>query len=125
MQDMKNISNSDLYEGFKPSRGNVVRHFKGKWYLVLIEEGYYSENEEPIIVYKALYGDKQVWVRPKDMFNSKTDKEKYPNATQEFRFMSVEKLSKTMTYDEFKNIVVEELKSELNQSDIQEILALF
>lgn len=124
MKEMKNVSNSDLYDGLKPSRSNVVRHFKGKWYLTIFE-GYYSENEEPVIVYKALYGDKKVWVRPKDMFNSKTDKEKYPNATQEFRFMSVEQLSKTMTYDEFKNIVVKELKSELNQSDIQEILALF
>ena len=42
------------------------RHFKGNEYEVLhIAKN--SENLEETVVYRALYGDKEVWVRPASM----------------------------------------------------------
>ena len=43
------------------------RHFKGKEYEV-IAKALHSETLEEMIVYKALYGEGLVWVRPKKMF---------------------------------------------------------
>ena len=39
-----------------------------------------------MVVYRSLYGDNSLYVRPYDMFISKVDKEKYPNVEQEYRF---------------------------------------
>ena len=39
-----------------------------------------------MLVYKALYFPFEMYVRPLDMAMSLTDKEKYPNAKQKFRF---------------------------------------
>lgn len=67
----------------------VYRHFKGKYYYV---EGIatHSETRERLVVYRALYGDRQLYVRPLEMFLSPVDKEKYPNAEQCDRFEEVE-----------------------------------
>ena len=65
-------------------KGRKVRHFKNKEYLV-IDVAWHTENEEYVVIYKALYGDYNLYVRPLDMFLSKVDKIKYPNATQEYR----------------------------------------
>lgn len=43
------------------------RHFKGNEYEVL-DIGFDSETCEEVVIYKALYGDKNIWVRPKYMF---------------------------------------------------------
>lgn len=65
--------------------GKKYRHFKGKDYYV-IAVARHSETNELYVVYKALYGKENVYVRPYEMFASKVDREKYPNATQEYRF---------------------------------------
>ena len=44
------------------------RHFKGNEYEV-ITVARHSETEEPMVVYRALYGDYGVWVRPAKMWN--------------------------------------------------------
>ena len=44
------------------------RHFKGKEYEV-IGIARHSETEEPMVVYRALYGDYGLWVRPASMWN--------------------------------------------------------
>ena len=44
------------------------RHFKGKEYEVL-DIAQHSETEEPMVVYRALYGDYGIWVRPAEMWN--------------------------------------------------------
>ena len=44
------------------------RHFKGNEYEVLFVAKH-SETEEPMVVYRALYGDGGVWVRPASMWN--------------------------------------------------------
>ena len=46
------------------------RHFKGNLYEVLFV-GYDSETTEEVVIYKALYGEKEIWVRPKKMFLEK------------------------------------------------------
>ena len=44
------------------------RHFKGNEYEVLFV-GKHSETLEEMVVYRALYGDGEVWIRPVDMWN--------------------------------------------------------
>ena len=52
-------------ESIKPGR---YRHFKGKEYEVL-GVARHSETEEERVVYRALYGDFGLWVRPVSMWN--------------------------------------------------------
>ena len=65
--------------------GDVVRHFKGNRYEIL-HIARDSETTEEVAVYRALYGEGGVWVRPLAMFLSPVDREKYPDAAQEYRF---------------------------------------
>ena len=63
----------------------VYKHFKGDLYLV--EDIIYdSETKEPMVAYRALYGDGRLWCRPIQMFLSEVDHEKYPNVKQQYRF---------------------------------------
>ena len=65
--------------------GDTVRHFKGRLYEVLCFARD-SETQEDVVVYRALYGERGVWVRPKAMFLSEVDRDKYPDAEQTYRF---------------------------------------
>ena len=67
----------------------IYKHFKGNYYIIE-DIGYDSETEEKLVVYRALYGDHKLWCRPYDMFLSEVDHEKYPNATQKYRFELVD-----------------------------------
>ncbi|SFL94208.1 DUF1653 domain-containing protein [Marinobacter zhejiangensis] len=48
------------------------RHYKGKDYEV-IGLARHSETEEPLVVYRCLYGDHSLWVRPLAMFCESVD----------------------------------------------------
>lgn len=48
-------------------RPGRYRHYKGREYQV-IGVGRHSETLEPVVVYRALYGDRGLWVRPAAMF---------------------------------------------------------
>ena len=65
--------------------GRVYRHFKGDYY-VAEAVAHDSETGEAVVIYRKLYGDGGLWVRPLSMFLSKVDQEKYPDAQQEYRF---------------------------------------
>ena len=49
------------------------RHFKGREYEV-IGIARHSETEESMVVYRALYGDGGLWVRPADMWNETVER---------------------------------------------------
>ena len=57
----------------KPGR---YRHFKGNLYEV-IGTARHSETLEPMVVYRALYGEGGLWVRPAAMWEEIVDKENY------------------------------------------------
>ena len=52
------------------------RHFKGNEYE-LIGIASHSETMEPMVVYRALYGQQGLWVRPAAMWNEIVDKDGY------------------------------------------------
>lgn len=64
----------------------IYRHFKGNLYEV-IGTASHSETLEEMVVYRALYGDGGLWVRPAAMWSEWVDKEDYHGP----RFTRVEK----------------------------------
>ncbi len=50
------------------------RHFKGNEYEV-IGTARHSETLEEMVVYKALYGEGGLWVRPADMWNETVERD--------------------------------------------------
>ena len=65
--------------------GGVYRHFKGRCYLVE-DVAKHSETLEDYVIYRQLYGEGKLWVRPLDMFLEPVDRAKYPDCPQEYRF---------------------------------------
>jgi hypothetical protein len=54
------------------TRPGYYRHYKNLLYQVLGTVRH-SESLEPMTLYKALYGEQGLWVRPAAMFNEKVD----------------------------------------------------
>lgn len=69
--------------------GDKIKHFKGMEYEYLFTATH-SETGERMGVYKALYGENTIYVRPFEMFYDKVDHEKYPSIKQKYRFEIVQ-----------------------------------
>ncbi len=63
----------------------IYKHFKGDYYIV-VGTALNNENEQEYVIYRALYGSGQLFVRPLDDFCATIDRNKCPNATQEHKF---------------------------------------
>lgn len=81
-------------EVFKP--GQIIRHFKrdflseeekktNKYLYKVIGTSMHTENLELLLVYEALYPPFTMYCRPLTMALGFVDKEKYPDAKQQFR----------------------------------------
>ena len=77
--------------------GTIVRHFKretlsdsekkeGRYLYEIVGVAAHSETGEKMMVYRALYDDHGLYVRPYDMFVSEVDHVKYPQIKQKYRF---------------------------------------
>ena len=65
--------------------GGIYRHFKGDYYLVenLAKD---CETTESVVIYRQLYGNGELWVRPLSSFMAEVDHVKYPEVKQMYRF---------------------------------------
>ena len=70
----------------KPGR---YHHFKGNEYEVLFTATH-SETLEPMVVYRALYGEQSVWVRPVKMWDEVVAWDREP--VQRFTYIGTEEL---------------------------------
>ena len=78
--------------------GKIYRHFKGNYYRVMCL-ALDTESHQMMCVYQQLdvaegRQDPYICCRPLSMFSSEVDKEKYPMATQKWRFQRVEEVPK-------------------------------
>ena len=65
------------------------RHYKGKLYDV-VGTVRHSETLEPMTLYRALYGEHGLWVRPAAMFNDRVDVEGPGGTVRQPRFARVD-----------------------------------
>lgn len=65
-------------------RPGIYRHFKGNDYQVLYLARH-SETGEEMVVYRALYGERGIWVRPASMWNETV--ERGGERLQRFRYI--------------------------------------
>ena len=98
--------------------GKIYRHFKGNEYKV-IAVATHTETGDDMVIYQDMYGEHKIYARPRDMFESPVDKEKYPDATQEMRF---ELLTEDEAQESGLNPLVEEFLDSDSASDRIEIL---
>lgn len=79
--------------------GDIIQHFKRetvdqnsmRYLYEFIGIAIHSETRDRVVVYRALYGDKELFVRPYEMFMEEVDHDKYPEIRQKYRFEKIRK----------------------------------
>ena len=68
----------------------IYKHYKGDLYIVE-DIGYNSETEEKMVIYRALYGDNKLWIRPYSMFTDIVNRndQKYRFELQDIKTLNV------------------------------------
>lgn len=77
---------NDIVKHFKREKCNLEDVGYNMYLYQIITFATHTETEEKLVVYRALYGNNEVYVRPYDMFMSEVDHEKYPDIKQKYRF---------------------------------------
>ena len=70
------MSQIQYEEAVRTIEPGIYKHFKGNYYEMLYIARH-SETLEPMVVYRALYGDGGVWTRPADMWNETVERDEY------------------------------------------------
>ena len=66
-------------------KNRVYKHFKGDSYIV-VDIAKDCDTLEEVVIYRGLYGDGPLWVRPYDDFVGEVDHKKYKNVSQKYKF---------------------------------------
>ena len=80
-----------LEDGRVLKAGQKYKHFKkGNTYIVVIPCVYDTEDMKEDVIYRGEDNKRRMWARPVREFMSEVDRNKYPQATQQYRFELIE-----------------------------------
>lgn len=82
----KRFEVGEIIQHFKRELVDLTREEATKYLYRVVGIARHSETMEEMMVYQALYGDRGLFVRPLEMFESKVDRKKYPKIKQVYRF---------------------------------------
>ena len=85
---MRNFASGDIIQHFKRE---TVDQNSMQYLYEFIGIAIHSETRDRVVVYRALYGDKGLFVRPYEMFMEEVDHDKYPEIRQKYRFEKTRK----------------------------------